>query len=198
MTRRTWMIVLGTVGTVVVVGHLIGLAFLGMKLSDWVGGTLIGLVIVLVAAAHLAIPAHRGSTRTPGRELGLWAIALVVGSLAGYLALFVPEGTRWWLIVPWILLVLAFGMVAAGEPRDKAIRLGCFGFASVMVFAASVDEMTSASGVLTTIGLALVGALAAVLVGLIAHVTVNSLQHKHEPVSSETSSDATPGASSTH
>jgi hypothetical protein len=123
---------------------------------------------------------------------------LVVGSLAGYLGTLVPEGARWWLIMPWVALVLAFGMVAAGEPRDKAVRLGCFGFASVMVFAASVDDMTSASGVLTTIGLAVVGALAAVLVGLIAHVTVTSLQRRHGSASSEPSSDAMPGASSTH
>jgi hypothetical protein len=189
MTRRTWMIVLGIVGGFVVVGHLIGLAFLGMKLGDWVGGTLIGLVIVLVAAAHLAIPAHRGGARTPRRELGLWALALAVGSLAGYLATLVPVGARWWLIVPWVGLVLAFGMAAAGEPRDKAIRLGCFGFASVMVFAASGANMKSASGAVTTVGLAVVGALAAVLVGLLAHVTVNSLQRRPEPVSSET----TPG-----
>jgi hypothetical protein len=184
------MTILGIVGALVVVGHLVGLAFLGMKLSDWVGGTLIGLVIVVIAAAHLAIPAHRGSARTPRRELGLWALALLVGSLAGYLATLVPAGAHWWLIVPWVALVLAFGMAAAGEPRDKAIRLGCFGFASVMVFATTVADMKSAGGVLTTIGLALVGALAAVLVGLIAHVTVSSVQRRSESISAETSSDA--------
>jgi hypothetical protein len=181
---------LGVVGSLVLVGHLIGLAFLGMKLSDWVGGTLIGLVIVLVAAAHLAIPAHGGSAPTPRRELGLWALAVAVGSLAGYLATLVPAGARWLLVFPWVVLVLGFGMVAAGEPRDKAIRLGCFGFASVMMFTATVDDMKSATGGLTTIGLALVGALAAVLVGLTAHIIVNTLRRRRKAIPSTTSPEA--------
>ena len=193
MSRKAVWIALGIVGAIVVVGHLIGLAFLGMKLSDWVGGTVIGLVLVVVVAAHLAIPAHgRGGNRAPRRQVLWWGIAIVVGVVEGLVASLVQDTLGYWLLLPWVITVLAFGMVAEGEPPHKAIRLGAFGFASIVVFAASVLGTSTLSDVATTIGLGVVGALSAVLIGLLAHIVIGRLpSHRavNEPVGAEASSD---------
>jgi hypothetical protein len=87
MDRKWLWVTLGVIGAVVVVAHLVALAFLGMALSSWVGGTIIGLALVLIAGAHFVVPLHPGSpSPAPPRQVAYWGLSLGAGIVEGYLA----------------------------------------------------------------------------------------------------------------
>jgi hypothetical protein len=175
--KRTWLwVTLGIVGAVVVVAHLVALAFLGMALSGWVSGTIIGLALVLIAGAHFVVPLHPGApSPAPPRQVAYWGLALGVGIAEGYVAGAFLSGLGWWLLVPWALTALGIGMLSPGTPKYKTVRLVLFGFASVMLFASTALTLATVTDVAIDIGLALVGALGALVVGVVAHLTRTSL-----------------------
>ena len=174
---RTWLwVTVGVVGAVVIVAHMVALAFLGMALSSWVSGTILGLALVLIAGAHFVVPLHPGSrTLTPRRQVAYWGVALGMGIVEGYVAGSFLMGLGWWLLVPWALTALGLGMLFSGTQRDKTVRLLLFGFASVMLLVSTAFSVATVGAVAMDIGLALVGALGALAIGAVAHLTRTSL-----------------------
>jgi hypothetical protein len=175
MDRKWLWVILGLVGVVIVVAHLIALAFLGMALGSWVSGTVIGLAIVLVAGAHFVVPLHSGASgKTQPRQVALWALALGLGILEGYLAGSFLMGLGWWLLAPWALTVLGLGMLP-GTQKDKSVRLLLFGFASVVLLTTTAFSSATVGEVAMDLALALAGALGALAIGAAAHLTRASL-----------------------
>lgn len=174
---RTWLwVTVGIVGAVVIVAHLVALAFLGMALISWVGGTVIGLALVLIAGAHFVVPLHPGSrSPAPRRQVASWGLALGLGIVEGYVAGSFLLGLGWWLFVPWALTALGLGMLFSGTRRDKTVRLLLFGFASVMLLVSTAFGAATVADVAMDIGLALAGALGALGIGAAAHLTRTSL-----------------------
>ncbi|HUT78409.1 MAG TPA: hypothetical protein VM285_12015 [Polyangia bacterium] len=174
--KRNWLwVILGIIGAVVVAGHLAALAFVGMALSSWVSGTIIGLALVLIAGAHFVLPLHSGGpSSTPPGQVAFWGLGLGVGIVEGYVAGSFLTGLGLWLLVPWALTALGLGMIA-GTQKSKAVRLVLFGFASVMLFASTSLIAGTVTDIAMDIGLALVGALGALLIGVAAHLTRTAL-----------------------
>ena len=62
----------GTLGTVIIVAHLVLAVALGLTASQWMGGAAIGAVLVVAAALHIVLATRRrasaaGRPRQPTR-----------------------------------------------------------------------------------------------------------------------------------
>jgi hypothetical protein len=175
MSRRWVQILLIALGALLVVGHLIALAFLGMTTSNWFSGTVIGLALAVLGGAHLLLArstTDSGESRWKQTLFGL--IALAVGIVEGLIAIQI-RGVGWWLLIAWVLTALAIGFLMAGPPVEKAARLAAFGFSSVLVFLTGTGDIEGMSGFLIALVWSVVGAAGAVGVGAIAHTVMGKV-----------------------
>lgn len=172
MSRRWVQVVLVVVGVVLVLGHLIALAFVGMSTSSWLSGTVIGLGLAVLGGAHLLLAGTSiDSTQSRRKQTLFGLLALAVGLVEGLVAIALRDA-GWWLLVPWALSALAIGMLLAGPPVEKAARLASFGFASVLVFSTGTGEIEGLSGFLVVLGWSLAAAAGAVGIGALAHTVM--------------------------
>jgi hypothetical protein len=175
VNRRWVQIVLIALGVILVLGHLIALAFLGMTTSNWLSGTVIGLVLAVLGGAHLLLArssSDSGESRWKQTVFGL--IALVAGIVEGLIAVQL-RGPSWWLLLPWALTALAIGMLLAGPPVEKAARLAAFGFSSMLMFLTGIADVEGLAGFLSALGWSVVAALGAVAIGAVAHSVMSRL-----------------------
>jgi len=176
MNRRWLQILLVIVGVLVVLGHLVALAFLGMGASSWLSGTAIGLALAVFGGAHLLLARSSGAaTESRGKQALFGLLSLAIGIAEGLLAVQVRDA-GWWLLVPWALTALAIGMLLAGPPVEKAARLAAFGFSSVLVFLSGAGDISGLSGFVIALAWSTAGAAGALGVGALAH-TVMSRMH---------------------
>jgi hypothetical protein len=181
MKRRWIQLALLAAGALLVLGHLVALAFLGMTTSSWLSGTVIGLVLAVLGGAHLLLARTSGDAADSRWEQAAFGlIALAVGIAEGLFAVHV-SGAGWWLVVPWALTALAIGMLLAGPPVEKAARLAAFGFSSVLILSTGSAGIDGLSGFLAVLLWSLIGALVAVGVGALAH-TVMGRVHARAPL----------------
>lgn len=174
MLKSRWIQVgLLAAGALLILGHLIALVVVGASLSDWLGGTVVGLVLALLGGIHLVMARDKGEGAGSGRRRTAFSlVALAVGVGEGLLAALL--GWRsWWLVLPWLLSALAIGMLMEGSRRDKALRLAAFGFSSVLIYATAATYAASVATVAIALVLAVAGGVAAVGVGALAHVVVS-------------------------
>jgi hypothetical protein len=172
MKRRWVQVALISVGALLVLGHLVALAFLGMTASSWLSDTVIGLVLAVLGGAHLLLARSTvESSESRWKQPLFGLVALALGIAEGLLAVQI-RGAGWWLLAPWALSALAIGMLLPGPPKEKAARLAAFGFASVLVLSTGVGDVEGLSGFLGALALSILGALGAVAVGALAHTTL--------------------------
>jgi hypothetical protein len=180
MRARPVSLVLVVLGAVVVAGHLVALGVAGMTLSSWLTGTVLGLLLAVVGGAHLLIGTAAGDASTRGRQLAFGVVALVLGVAEGLAGIALRQ-QGWRLLLPWAVTALAIGMLMAGPPREKALRLSTFGFSSVLIVAAGTRGASDLTDVVVMLLAGLAGAAGAVGVGAVAH-TVVSRAHPAAPV----------------
>jgi len=172
MSRGWVQVALVVVGAVLVLGHLVALAFLGMTSSSWLSGTVIGLVLAVLGGAHLLLARSSGDpTRSRWQQTVFGLVALDVGIAEGLIA-GAARGLGWWLLLPWALSALAIGMLLPGPPVEKAARLAAFGFSSVLVLTTSTRDIEGLSGFLAALAWSTLAALGAVAIGAIAHTVL--------------------------
>jgi len=172
MNRRWVQIALVIVGAVLVLGHLVALAFLGMTSSSWLSGTVIGLVLAVLGGAHLLLARTPGDpTRSRWQQTAFGLVALAVGIAEGLIA-GAARGLGWWLLLPWALTALAIGMFLPGPPVEKAGRLAAFGFSSVLMLTTSTGDVEGLSGFLVALVWSILAAAGAVAIGAIAHTVL--------------------------
>jgi len=172
---QTSMIALGAI---LVLGHLVALAFLGMTMGSWLSGTVIGLVLAVLGGAHLLLArSAQDSTESRWRQPGFGLVALAAGIAEGIIATQLSE-TSWWLLLPWSLSALAIGMLLPGPPVEKTARLAAFGFSSALVLATGTGDIDGLVGFLVALGWAIIAGVAAVAIGATAHTILGRFHER--------------------
>ena len=175
MKDRRIQVALVAVGAVVVLGHLVAFAIAGMTVGSWLSGTVIGLLLAVIGGAHLLLGSGASSTgRSSWQQVGFGVLALAVGVVEGFAAARLPDAGAWRLLL-WMVTALAIGMLLDGLPREKAARLGAFGFSSALVFVTVGAQPSGAADVLLALVWGLVGAAGAVGVGATAHLVMSRM-----------------------
>ncbi len=178
MNRRSVQVALIIVGAVLVLGHLVALVLVGATLSDWLGGTAVGLVLALLGGVHLLLAQDRTTSKKSRWQQTLFGlVALAVGIGEGLFAAFIVSG--WWLLLPWALTALAIGMLLTGPPKEKAARLAAFGFSSALVFTASTLNVSTVASAAAVLAWALLGGAGAVAIGAAAHTVLSKVHSQH-------------------
>jgi len=173
-----------SVGAVVVLAHVVAAIGFGMAASDWIDGTAIGAVLIIVALAHVFVPhgaaasaASAGSAPSvTTRQLLAWVLPVVVGVPAGALLALVFPWVRWAVVAAFAVMVLTVGRRTAGSFLAKGLLLAGFGAVTAFTFLCLASDLpgTLDPNLLTRVKVSLSFGVFAIVIGALAHLVVSA------------------------
>lgn len=180
VSPRKSTVLIAVAGGVVVAAHMVAAIWFGMTALNWMGGASIGLIIIMVAVAHLMIPGHiRNRVVDMNQQFLYWAIAAGLGLLAGLFGSILFSHIRWGILLLGGLSAVIIGRQLTGNPKTKTMRLGIYGIVSSATFF-NVSTSVKSRSLSEIFTFSIFAGVMCVFIGLVTHLTLGPKKAKNK------------------